>query len=96
MFSRTVVRSWKIISKSPLATLHLQTRFQATSTSFQEWQAKSTNDINMATSNRIVLGIDDTGVVKFKPQTREAAAKTSELLQENHEVQSINIIFLAF
>jgi hypothetical protein len=42
----------------------------------------------MATPSKIHLTVEDTGVVKFKPQNAETAAKTSELLQENHDVTS--------
>ncbi|PQE28606.1 hypothetical protein CJF32_00005695 [Rutstroemia sp. NJR-2017a WRK4] len=40
---------------------------------------------NMATPSKIHLTTEDTGVFKYKPQDKETAAKTSELLQENHE-----------
>ncbi|KAE9364545.1 hypothetical protein N431DRAFT_447716 [Stipitochalara longipes BDJ] len=39
----------------------------------------------MATSSKVHLTVEDTGIVKFKPQTPESAAKTSELLQDNHD-----------
>ncbi|CAG8973170.1 hypothetical protein HYALB_00008762 [Hymenoscyphus albidus] len=39
----------------------------------------------MATANKILLTVDDIGIVKYKPQTPETARRTSELLQENHE-----------
>ncbi|RDL40920.1 uncharacterized protein BP5553_00899 [Venustampulla echinocandica] len=39
----------------------------------------------MATPSRIHLTVNDTGIVKNKPQTAEAASKVSELLQQNHE-----------
>ncbi|PMD37389.1 hypothetical protein L207DRAFT_514664 [Hyaloscypha variabilis F] len=39
----------------------------------------------MATSSKVHLTINDTGIVKSKSQTPESAAKTSELLQENHD-----------
>jgi hypothetical protein len=42
----------------------------------------------MATPSKIHLTVEDTGIVKFKPQDAETAAKTSELLQENHDVIS--------
>jgi hypothetical protein len=42
----------------------------------------------MATPSKIHLTTEDTGVFKFKSQNEETAAKTSELLQENHEVRS--------
>ncbi len=42
----------------------------------------------MATPNTIQLGVEDTGIVKYKPQDTETAKKTSELLQENHDVQT--------
>jgi hypothetical protein len=42
----------------------------------------------MASPSKIYLTANDTGVVKNKPQTDEAAAKVSELLQENHEVET--------
>jgi hypothetical protein len=40
----------------------------------------------MATPSKVHLTVEDTGIVKFKPQTVETAAKTSKLLQENHDV----------
>jgi len=43
----------------------------------------------MATPSQIRLTVEDTGIVKFKPQTEEAAVKTSELLQENHDKHHI-------
>ena len=87
MFS---VRSSRV---SPSKILHLsvtfQHRFHATAPSFQKWRRAATqrND-NMATPNKVHLTVDDTGIVSFKTQTAEAAAKTSELLQENHDVWS--------
>ena len=42
----------------------------------------------MATPNTIQLTVEDTGIVKYKPQGAETAKRTSELLQENHEVRS--------
>jgi hypothetical protein len=41
---------------------------------------------NMATPTKVQLSVDDTGIFKLKSQVAETAAKTSELLQENHEV----------
>jgi hypothetical protein len=46
----------------------------------------STRTYSMATPSKIQLTVKDTGRVHFKPPTEESAAKTSELLQENHEV----------
>ncbi|TVY90767.1 Questin oxidase [Lachnellula willkommii] len=43
----------------------------------------------MASPSKIHLTINDTGVVKNKPQTNEAATKVSELLQENHDKHHI-------
>ncbi|KAG0646521.1 Questin oxidase [Hyphodiscus hymeniophilus] len=43
----------------------------------------------MATPNKIHLSINDTGVVHNKPQNEETAARTSELLQENHDKHHI-------
>lgn len=43
----------------------------------------------MATPSKVNLTVEDTGIFKFKPQTAETAAKTSELLQENHEKHHI-------
>jgi hypothetical protein len=40
----------------------------------------------MATPSKVHLTVEDTGIFKFKSQTTETAAKTSELLQENHDV----------
>ncbi|KAI9744191.1 MAG: hypothetical protein M1818_002343 [Claussenomyces sp. TS43310] len=39
----------------------------------------------MASPTKIKLSLDDTGVFKFKPQDKETASKTSELLQKNHD-----------
>lgn len=44
----------------------------------------------MATPKKIQLTVNDTGIVKNKSQTNEAASKVSELLQKNHEVQFTN------
>jgi hypothetical protein len=41
----------------------------------------------MATPSKVHLTVNDTGILPSKPQTSEAAAKVSELLQENHEVR---------
>lgn len=43
--------------------------------------------LNMATSRTINLTTEDTGVFKFKSQDSETATKTSQLLQENHDVR---------
>jgi hypothetical protein len=43
---------------------------------------------NMATSSTIHLTTGDTGVFKFKSQDSQTAIKTSQLLQENHDVGS--------
>ncbi|TVY18131.1 Questin oxidase, partial [Lachnellula arida] len=52
--------------------------------------ASSTRRNNtMASPSKIHLTINDTGVVKNKPQTNEAATKVSELLQENHDKHHI-------
>jgi hypothetical protein len=81
------LRSARLSTSSRLLFKAIPQRSQATATSFQEWRTASirSND-NMATPSKIHLTVEDTGIVKFKPQTAEAAAKTSELLQENHEV----------
>lgn len=42
----------------------------------------------MATPSKIHLTVEGAGVVKNKPQNPETARRTSELLQENHEVKS--------
>jgi hypothetical protein len=64
-----------------------QQRSQATASSFLEWRKASTQpNFNMATPSQIHLTVEDTGIVNFKPQNDETAAKTSELLQENHDV----------
>jgi hypothetical protein len=66
-----------------------QQRSQATASSFLEWRRASTQpNFNMATPSKIHLTVEDTGIVNFKPQNAETAAKTSELLQENHDVIS--------
>lgn len=44
---------------------------------------------NMATSNTIHLTSEDTGVFKFGSQDSETAKKTSQLLQENHDVRCL-------
>jgi hypothetical protein len=62
-------------------------RLLASATSFQEWRKAATkHNGNMATPSKVHLTVHDTGIVGFKPQTAETAAKTSELLQENHDV----------
>jgi hypothetical protein len=43
----------------------------------------------MASPSKIHLTINDTGIVKFKPQDEETAVKTSELLQQNHDVKPL-------
>jgi len=43
----------------------------------------------MATSSKVHLTVEDTGIVKLKPQTEETAVKTSELLQVNHDKHHI-------
>ncbi|KAL2062642.1 hypothetical protein VTL71DRAFT_5714 [Oculimacula yallundae] len=43
----------------------------------------------MASSSKIQLTAEDTGIFKFKAQDSETAAKVSELLQENHEKHHI-------
>jgi hypothetical protein len=66
-----------------------QQRSQATASSFLEWRKASARpNFNMASPSKIHLTVEDTGIVKFKPQNAETAAKTSELLQENHDVIS--------
>lgn len=47
---------------------------------------KQTNLIKMATSTNIHLKPEDVGIVNFGNQSEEAAAKITELLQENHKV----------
>ncbi|KAG9236545.1 hypothetical protein BJ875DRAFT_371942 [Amylocarpus encephaloides] len=39
----------------------------------------------MATPSKILLTVNDTGIVRNKEQTQETATRTSELLQENHD-----------
>lgn len=60
--------------------LHTVVRFQSTHTKHL---------LNMATSKTIHLTPDDTGVFKFGSQDSETAKKTSELLQENHDVRCL-------
>src|ERR1700759_1721284 len=70
------------------ATYHQRSQATSTATSFQQWRrAAITRNDNMATPNKVHLTVHDTGIVKLKPQTAESAAKTSELLQENHEAR---------
>jgi hypothetical protein len=85
MFSVQIAR----VSQSKI--LHYSTkshqRFLTKATSFQQWRRAATKlNVNMATPRKVHLTVDDTGIVSFKPQTAEAAAKASELLQENHDV----------
>jgi hypothetical protein len=40
----------------------------------------------MASPSKIHLTVENTGAVGNKPQDKETAAKTSQLLQENHDV----------
>jgi hypothetical protein len=68
----------------------LQRRTQTTASSFLEWRAATTRlhkkHETMATPTKIYLTVNDTGIIRNKPQNEETAAKTSKLLQENHEV----------
>jgi hypothetical protein len=41
---------------------------------------------NMASPSNIHLTVQDGGIVKNMPQDQETASKTSQLLQENHDV----------
>jgi hypothetical protein len=83
MFS---LRSARLSSSSRLLVkTTAQQRSHKTAASFQEWRRASTR-LNMATPSKVHLTVEDTGIVKFKSQTAETAAKTSELLQENHDV----------
>jgi len=43
----------------------------------------------MASPNKIQLSVKDTGIFDFTPQDEETAAKTSELLQKNHDEHHI-------
>jgi hypothetical protein len=45
----------------------------------------------MAAPDKIHLTVEDTGIVPFKPQSTAAAERTSELLQENHDVLIIRV-----
>jgi hypothetical protein len=83
--------SIRIARVSPSKIWHCSTksqqRFLTKATSFQEWRRAATKlNGNMATPRKVHLTVDDTGIVSFKPQTAETAAKASELLQENHDV----------
>jgi hypothetical protein len=42
--------------------------------------------LTLSPRNKIILTSNDTGIYNFASQTAETAAKTSELLQQNHEV----------
>ncbi len=68
---------------------------QAATSSFREWRKASTQpNSKMAAPNKIHLTPETIGVLNVKSQTVETAAKTSELLQENHDVQrSFNLSF---
>lgn len=81
-----LLRSSRFLSKVTFSSqLSIQTRGFSTHSSFQEWRQLSTRS-SMATSSKVHLTVEDTGILKFKPQNSETAARTSELLQENHEV----------
>lgn len=71
----------------------LKRRNLATASSFQQWRTNSHH--KMATPSKINLSVNDTGIVKYKSQDEETAKKTSELLQENHDVNSLTTISLA-
>ena len=89
MLLQKSLRASKSNVTSGLSYVLTQQRSQATASSFLEWRRASTQpNFNMATPSKIHLTVDDTGIVKFKPQDAETAAKTSELLQENHDVTS--------
>lgn len=77
--------SYRSISFSrnfPKSKTLLPQRRLATASTFQGWRALS----KMATPRKVHLTVNDTGILKFRPQTAETAAKISELLQENHDV----------
>ncbi|KAH8591440.1 hypothetical protein B0O99DRAFT_632065 [Bisporella sp. PMI_857] len=67
---------------------HLRPLFQrkslATVSSFQKWRDTPAESTRMATPTKIHLDVKDIGIFKVKPQSTETAAKTSELLQDNH------------
>ena len=78
----------RFLRRIPRPNQHFtQGRILGPQSTFQNWGLASAkpND-NMATSSKIHLTVEDTGILKLIPQTSETAAKTSALLQENHEV----------
>lgn len=50
------------------------------------WRISLTRSINMATATKIQLTPENVGIASFGKQSKEAAEKTSELLQLNHKV----------
>jgi hypothetical protein len=71
--------------KSTISSLSIPRKITTTSQNFQ--QGKISPRFNaMATPSKIHLTVKDTGIVHYKPQTEETAAKVSELLQDNHNV----------
>lgn len=78
------------IRKTLLASSQKRSQTTTSTASFQHWRAsQKINNLKMATSRKILLGVEDTGIVKNKPQNAETAAVTSALLQENHEVTEV-------
>src|ERR1700712_4207975 len=83
-----LLRRSQISRSIPRSNKHfVQRRTQASAASFQQWRnSVSRSNTNMASPSKIHLTVEDTGVLKNNPQTAETAARTSELLQENHNV----------
>lgn len=74
---------------------HLTNDFQLSrATSRAASTGRLQTDDKMATPNKVYLTVDETGILKNRPQTAETAAKTSELLQENHDVPPSDIHIL--
>ena len=77
----------QLSSIAKLLSTSLQARSLATHSTFQQWRA--TSKTKMSTPSKVHLTVNDTGIVKNKPQTQETATRTSELLQENHDVSRL-------
>lgn len=71
-------------------------RSLTTASRSQEWRTTTNKQYisNMATPTKVQLSANDTGIFKIKPQDAETAARTSELLQENHDVRTPLLLLL--
>ena len=84
--SMLLSRNSRFNSKIPSNFIALCIQPRQTAVQSAKPRTISTGSYNMATPSRIHLTPKDTGLVHFKSPTEETAAKTSQLLQENHDV----------